>query len=550
MYVDGKSVQFSDDDKDSVDDGTKTKIKENEHTGIWFLQNKEYLDENGFEEPNEVFVTEIPAKFHDDPRVIEAKKDELRKWKDFDAYEEVDFDNQHVLTTRWVVTEKEGGKAKSRLCVRGFQEKEYPQSDSPTAQKESFKIFLAAAANEGFKIKTLDVTSAFLQGYPLERDVYVWPPPECKTEGIVWKLKKSCYGLYDASRRWFMAVKEQLLELKMKSLSGDDALFYLIEDGKLIGMCNLHVDDFLIGGTPDFLNRIERKLKGRFTFGKIELQKFKYTGLNIEQNEEGIFIDQNEYIQSIKPIEIVKCKDKNEKLSAKKFKEYRALTGQLSWAAENTRPDIAYDVRELSTRNKAATYEDLRTANKVLKKAQMENVSIRYGKLGNWKDLKLVAFTDSSYRNAEDGTKSVGGRFLAIANNKGKCNPIAWKSKTIQQVCKSVKSAETRSLELGMEDGIYVAQTFHELYTGKVHGGQIPVEMKIDSKTLMDSIDSSKQVDEKTIRHIVAWIKQQRDEKFVKDIEWITSEEMLADVFTKKNVNTDHILQTVVEGNL
>ena len=67
-----------------------------------------------------------------------------------------------------------------------------------------------------------------------------------------------------------------------------------------------------------------------------------------------------------------------------KFKEYRALTGQLSWAAELTRPDILYDTRELSTKNKFATYDDLKRANKVLKKAQLEkDVKIKFSKLDN-----------------------------------------------------------------------------------------------------------------------------------------------------------------------
>ena len=175
-------------------------MKESEHTGVWFLKNKEYLDEDGFGEPNEVFVTEVPTKFHDDPKVIKAKEDELKKWREYEAYEEVACDDQHIITARWVVTEKEDGRVKARLCVRGFQEKDYPQSDSPTAQKESMKIFLAVAANEGYKIKTLDVTSAFLQGCSLKREVFVQPPPECQKDGLIWKLKKSCYGLYDASR--------------------------------------------------------------------------------------------------------------------------------------------------------------------------------------------------------------------------------------------------------------------------------------------------------------------------------------------------------------
>ena len=79
------------------------------------------------------------------------------------------------------------------------------------------------------------------------------------------------------------------------------------------------------------------------------------------------------------------------------------------------------------------------------------------------KDLKVVAYTDSSYRNDETKEKSVGGRFIALANENGDCSPLAWKSKTIQQVCKSVKTAETRSLERGMEDSIYLARMLKEI---------------------------------------------------------------------------------------
>ena len=68
------------------------------------------------------------------------------------------------------ITEKDDGRYKATLVVRGFEEHVYPQSDSPTASRESFKTFLAIAANEGFKIQNMDVKSAFLQGTPLERD--------------------------------------------------------------------------------------------------------------------------------------------------------------------------------------------------------------------------------------------------------------------------------------------------------------------------------------------------------------------------------------------
>ena len=82
-------------------------------------------------------------------------------------------ESQNVISTKWVVAEKDDSKTgkkkvKARLCVRGFEEEIYPKSDSPTTSNHSFKLFLSVAANEGFQIRALDVTSAFLQGTPLK----------------------------------------------------------------------------------------------------------------------------------------------------------------------------------------------------------------------------------------------------------------------------------------------------------------------------------------------------------------------------------------------
>ena len=103
-----------------------------------------------------------------------------------------------------MVTQKEDhdgmkSKIKSRLIVRGFQEDEEPRSDSPTLSKEALKVMIAIAAIENFTIRALDVTNAFLQGKPLEREVFVEPPRDLKKPRVIWKLKKTVYGLYDGA---------------------------------------------------------------------------------------------------------------------------------------------------------------------------------------------------------------------------------------------------------------------------------------------------------------------------------------------------------------
>jgi hypothetical protein len=54
----------------------------------------------------------------------------------------------------------------------------------------------------------------------------------------------------------------------------------------------------------------------------------------------------------------------------------------------------------------------------------------------------------------------------------------------------------------------------------------------------------------KTIRHLIAWIKQQKDEeKTIKSINWASASNQIADIFTKKSVKTDAILRVVTEEN-
>ena len=76
------------------------------------------------------------------------------------------------------------------MCVRGDKElgKEYIMADSPTAAKESLKLALIIAANEGFRVKSGDIKSAYLQGEKIEREIFVKPPPEAHVEGKLWRL--------------------------------------------------------------------------------------------------------------------------------------------------------------------------------------------------------------------------------------------------------------------------------------------------------------------------------------------------------------------------
>ena len=75
---------------------------------------------------------------------IKAKVKELNSWKQNDVYEEVDYRNQKLISTRWVLSEKmKDGQiiTKAKLVARGFEEQKNDVStnDSPACSREYYK---------------------------------------------------------------------------------------------------------------------------------------------------------------------------------------------------------------------------------------------------------------------------------------------------------------------------------------------------------------------------------------------------------------------------
>ena len=110
---------------------------------------------------NSIYVVEVPVKEHGKAELIEAKEKEIENLKTYETFEDVDDEGQETIGIRWIVTEKEkhdGQKQdyKARLVAKGFQEKYEPQSDSRTAAKESFKLLVALAANQNFKVVSME----------------------------------------------------------------------------------------------------------------------------------------------------------------------------------------------------------------------------------------------------------------------------------------------------------------------------------------------------------------------------------------------------------
>ena len=143
------------------------------------------------------------------------------------------------------------------------------------------------AAIENWEIKTGDVSSAFLQGMEIERDVFVLPPKERRVPGVLWRLLKPVYGLVDAPRGWYRALDEEFMKAGCEKCLFDPAMYiYFSEaDGEksLKGLACTHVDDFLHGGEEIFEENVMTNIKTAFEFGLEQSRRFRYVGMNMSQ---------------------------------------------------------------------------------------------------------------------------------------------------------------------------------------------------------------------------------------------------------------------------
>ena len=529
-----------------LDCGKKISFKNLENRKIWFEKEEEELV---LLTTAEVLAVMVPKEQRNSPECVAAKLEELNKLIAFDTYKVVNDEGQERITTTWVLTEK-GTEKRARLTARGFQEEgEFP-TDSPTVQKHSMRLLLAIAATEGWDICTTDISSAFLQGSEMDRDVYVKPPKEANQADKLWLLNKCLYGLKDASRKWYLRVVDKLKELDFDTCKFDSGMFFLFKNGRLIGIVALHVDDFLHAGDSFFNKEIIPQLLGCFKVGKSEAREFMYTGFFLKQTDQGIRLDQNKYVRNvtIPAIDVRQMKDKEREMNQEELSLLRQMTGVVNWTARATRPDLSFDMIDLSTKFKGGKVADLIKAKNVAARLKKEEVSVMVSNLDNFNDCEMIVYTDAAYRNLNDNTDSCGGYIVFIVNTKnGKVAPLEWKSGKLKRRVNSTLGAETQALYNGIDAAVGLKLLLKELYGGTV---DLKVRAITDNFSARTAVYSESEVAERILRGDIAVLKQMIQDGTVAEIKWVTGENMLADLLTKRGVNKLPLLEVLESGRL
>ena len=477
-----------------------------------------------------------------------AKETELNNWKKMNVYEVVEDHGQSFVTVRWVTSEKitaDGKKVKkARLVARGYEEDlQGIATDSPTINKESLRLAYMIIAGKEWEIQSLDIKAAFLQGKPISREVYLKPPREAKMKGKLWKLKQCVYGLDDASRKFYLKVKEELLKLGCEVSRLDPAVFSYHTNNGLQGLLMSHVDDFLWSGDEIFKTSVIDKIRGIFKISSENSTLFKYVGLDIQQCEDGIYVSQNKYAGEIDEIDISESRlsNPNQPINEEEKSSLRSVIGQLNWLATQTRPDLAYDVCDLSTSLKDGSVSLLTQANRIVKKSKLQDVYLHYPKM-NLEQLSVNCFADASFGNLKDGG-SQGGVYTEVMSGTYSC-PVEWQSKRIRRSAKSTLAAETIALVEAIDTAIYLKELISEILYSK--SLNIPINCFTDNLSLFQSANSTTSVSDRRLRIELAVIREAVAKKEV-TLTWVQSKDQLADCLTKKGCDSKKLLDRITE---
>jgi hypothetical protein len=381
---------------------------------------------------------------------FEAMEDEMRSMSANDVWDLEEIPKgAKTVGCKWVYKIKYDSQGnierfKARLVAKGFTQREgidYTETFSPVSCKDSLRIIMALVAHYDLELHQMDVKTAFLNG-DLEKNVYMAQPKGFVVEGkekMGCRLKKSIYGLKQASRQWNLKFDKTIKNFGFKANVEDNCVYTKFKNGKYIFLV-LYVDDILLASNDmSLLQETKRFLSSKFEMK--DLGEASYVlGIEIHRDRrKGVLgLSQKAYIERVlekfqmhkcspSPAPIVKgdkygdfqCPKNEYELNQMKSVPYASAVGHLQYAQVCTRPDLAYVTGLLGRFQSNPGVEHWKLVKKVLRYLQgTKDLMLTYRRSDS---LKILGYSDSDY--AGDDRKSTSGYVFTLAKGA-----ISWKS--------------------------------------------------------------------------------------------------------------------------
>jgi hypothetical protein len=376
-------------------------------------------------------------------------------------------------------------------------------------------------------------------------------------EKKVCKLKKSLYGLKQAGRQWYRKLSKAFDNMKFKKSHVNHAVFYK-QDSKGSTIICVSTDDLTIAASSS-RRMDETKLLLRSHFEMTDLGELEWMlGIRLTRDRERRTgtLSQTAYIDHIldrfhlsdaKPTTIPlssglklsrdQCPGSTEEQEKMKNVPYREIIGSLMYAAQGTRPDIAFPVTALSQflQNPGAIHwEEAKRVLRYLKGTR--ETGIIYGR-----DTEGVkGFVDSDWGENRDDRHSISGYAFTI--NGG---AVTWSSKKQRVVALSSTEAEYIALTHAAKEAKWLKSFLIEIYDPGTQDH--PLHLYCDNMSAMSlAKDSTYHSRTKHIDIRYHFIREAYDAGTI-DLTYCPTGDMPADLLTKPltRAKLEHLIKFI-----
>jgi hypothetical protein len=444
--------------------------------------------------------------------------------------------------------------ARTKTLTQGI---DYEEKHASTVRWDSVKTVLAIAVYMDYDMALFDIAAFFLYG-KLYDEVYMqqpksWVSPDKPATDYVWKLKKSMYGLPQASHCAQKELNANLIEGGFMPTASDDCIYVTKNVEQGYAAMGAHVDDIITIGTASGLKRAEDTLLAKFKITK-RVNPHHITGVEIERNREARWmkLHQTQYtmellkrhnMQDCKPVDTPmdagtakammllptpsKCElhSTTPALDFSVVKQYQQLVGELVWLCIRTRPDIRFAVSLIARFVSCATQAHLNLAKQRILRYLRGTITDGLVFLAGEGAWLLSGSGDSDLAGDLATQRSTLGHYLKLGQHGAAITHCGLERK----LCTATGQAETYAMVSLVKDAIWLRALLYELHF-PMHE---PTLLATDNDGVF--LQSTKAVNHTTAKHYrisQAFIRSKVFELIVKVI-GVNTNDNGADIFTK-----------------